>query len=110
MRESKSAVQVCTETWFHCENLLVALLQKDTSFSIRTHQVIDECAHICLGTLHALKSGWHKLNISQMALLCVGICEECAEVCERYEDVLFKECAFTCRQCSAVFTQYAAIA
>lgn len=106
MKEVSYPIQASTEAWLNCENLLINIFQKDTSFSKRTRQVVDECAHICLGTVHALKSGWSKLNLKEIALLCVGICEECAEVCERYNDVSFKECAATCRHCSAVFTQF----
>ncbi len=97
--------QACMEAWINCENLLMSLIQKEPSFSKRTTQVLDECANICLGTLHALKSSHQHLN--QIALLCVGICEECAEVCERYQDVTFQNCAAKCRKCSALFSSIA---
>lgn len=98
-------LNVCVETWAHCEGLLFALSHKNTSYSKRTVQVLDECAGICLGTMELLKAGCQ--NLSQMALLCVGLCEECAEVCERYTDDQFKRCAEVCRQCSAMFSQLA---
>ena len=105
MNVSNNYLQACTDAWLNCENLLIALVQKESSFSHRTTQVLDECANICLGTLHALKNGHQNLN--QIALLCVGICEECAEVCERYNENMFQTCAAICRQCSNVFTAMA---
>lgn len=100
--------QACMEAWLNCENLLITLAQKETSSSMRTQRVIDECAQICLGTLHGLKNKIN--NITQLALLCVGICEECAEVCERYGGALYKNCASACRQCSKAVSKLAAAA
>ncbi len=101
-------MQTCMDAWLKCEDLLINLFQKKISFSQKTTQVLDECAHICFGTLEALKNGIR--NIGEVAILCVGICEECAEVCERYNDNEFKNCASTCRECSAAFSQLASSA
>lgn len=108
MITSSHHIQACMEAWLNCENLLISFTQKKIPFSSRTQQVIDECAQICLGTCHALKNGLR--NVHELALLCIGICEECAEVCERYNDHLFKNCASACRQCSTVITNIASAA
>jgi hypothetical protein len=101
-------IQACMQAWLSCENLLINLTKKEISSSLRTKKVLDECADICLGTIHAIK---HQMaNVQQIALLCVGICEECAEVCERYNDVLFIDCAVVCRNCSSVVTKLASAA
>ncbi len=105
MEVSNQHMYACMQTWINCENLLISLVQKGTSFSKRTLQTLDECANICLGTMHALKAKHQSIN--EIALLCVGICEECAEVCERYKDKSFQTCAFICRQCSALFSPIA---
>jgi len=105
MKLASSPSQACMEAWLNCENLLLTLAQNKISSSVRTQQVLDECAQICLGTLHGIKNKIQ--NINQMALLCVGICEECAEVCERYGGVLFKNCASACRQCSKSISKLA---
>lgn len=105
MTVSNKHLQACMETWLNCENLLIALLQKGTSFSKRTIQTLDECANICLGTMNALKAQHQSIN--EIALLCVGICEECAEVCERYTEKSFQTCASICRQCSALISPFA---
>lgn len=97
--------QACIEAWLNCENLLLTLSQKQTSTSVRTRQVLDECAEICLGTLQALKKGVK--NCNQLAILCVGICEECAEVCERYSGSIYENCASACRSCSTTISKLA---
>ncbi|MEJ7913915.1 MAG: hypothetical protein WKF70_12225 [Chitinophagaceae bacterium] len=101
MNLSSSHVQACMEAWLNCENLLISLIQSNSSYSLRTTQVLDECANICLGTMHAIKGG-HR-NLTEIALLCVGICEECAEICERYQEMKFLTCAAICRECSSIF-------
>jgi hypothetical protein len=88
----------CFDAWIKCENLLVEIHTIKDYLSKKVIKTIDECAHICLGTFHALKSG--SVNSQKMALLCVGICEECAELCENHHGSEFKECARICRECA----------
>jgi hypothetical protein len=90
--------KACFAAWMNCENLLVSLSQVKSSISNKITQVIDECAIICMGTFKALKTG--SANMNRIALLCVGICEECADLCESQNDYNFKECARICRECS----------
>lgn len=88
----------CFDAWIKCENLLMDVHEIQTILSKKVVNVLDECAHICLGTFHALKSG--SVNSKNMALLCVGICEECAEICEDLHGTAFQECAKICRDCA----------
>ena len=97
--------QACMEAWLNCENLLIALHKNKTELSLPVSQVIDECAQLCLGTMHAIKRKMK--NISHLALLCVGICEECAELCEKFPDDHFITCASACRRCSSSITELA---
>lgn len=97
--------QVCFEAWVKCENLLVSFAEFKNSLSRKFTKVVDECALICMSTFHAMKS--HSVNINRFAVLCVGICEECAELCEELNDEAFKECAKICRQCSQTMTDIA---
>ncbi len=90
--------KACFDAWLHCENLLSEVSRYRNIFSGKVLKVIDECALICMGTFHALKS--ESVNITKMALLCVGICEECAELCEAQMGQDFHECAKVCRDCS----------
>ena len=108
MNPISQPIQACIAAWMHCENLLLLLAQQSKSFSLRTQQVIAECAQVCLGTGHAVKNDLASRH--QLALLCVGLCEECAEICERYSSQLFRKCALACRQCSASITSIASAA
>ena len=97
--------QACFNAWMNCENLLSSLAEVKSSFSKKIVKVVDECALICMGTFHAIKS--YSPNINNFALLCVGICEECAEVCEEQYGESFQECARICRECSKTISQLA---
>ena len=97
--------QACFNAWMKCENLLVSIMGVKSSMSKKLTKVVDECALICMGTFHAIKT--YSPNINNFALLCVGICEECAEVCEEQYGESFKECARTRRECSKTISQLA---
>jgi hypothetical protein len=97
--------QACFDAWIKCENLLTSLAEVRSCFSKKMTKVVDECALICMGTFHAIKS--YSPNIGKFALLCVGICEECAEVCEEHNGESFKECARICRECSKTISELA---
>jgi hypothetical protein len=90
--------QACFDAWMKCEDLLTDLYEAKNVFSRKITRVVDECALICMGTFHALKS--RSQNIQRFALLCIGICEECAEVCEELNEDSFLQCARVCRNCS----------
>lgn len=90
--------------WMKCEHLLIDIQAVRNYLSKKLLNVLDECAHICLGTFHALKTG--SVNSKNFALLCVGICEECAEVCETHQGAAFRECAEICRECANRLTDF----
>ena len=94
--------QACFNVWMNCEDLLANLYEAKNSLSKKITKVIDECAHICMGTFHALKTS--SGNSERFALLCIGICEECAEVCEELQGEAFQQCAKLCRECSETMT------
>lgn len=90
--------KACFDAWMNCEDLLLNLAQAHKHLSKKISKVVDECALICMGTFHALKTG--SVNMARYIILCVGICEECAELCEELNDEHFRKCASMCRQCS----------
>ncbi|HEX2608111.1 MAG TPA: hypothetical protein VHK91_12060 [Flavisolibacter sp.] len=106
MTVTTTQTQACFDAWIKCENLLTSIAGIKHSFSKRVTKTVDECALICMGTFHAIKS--YSPNIQNFALLCVGICEECAEICEMQQGESFKECARICRECSRSIGQLAA--
>ncbi len=95
----------CFNAWINCENLLYNIAEVKDNLSRKITKVIDECAFICMGTFHALKTS--SANTRRMALLCVGICEECAEICESLNSEKFLECARICRECSETMSRIA---
>jgi hypothetical protein len=97
--------QACFDAWINCEDLLVDMVQAPKSISKKITKVVDECALICMSTFHALKS--RSVNASRYAMLCIGICEECAELCDALNDENFKQCATVCRQCSETMSAIA---
>ena len=99
--------KACFDAWMNCEDLLVNINLVQRSLSKKLTKIVDECALICMSTFHALKS--HSVNTSKYALLCVGICEECAELCEQLNDKAFKRCALVCRECSDTLSQLISI-
>ena len=105
MTISSYQTQACFNAWINCENLLVSMAELRISFSRKVLKIVDECALICMGTFHAIKS--YSPHIGNFALLCVGICEECAEVCEEQYGESFKECARICRECSKTVSELA---
>ena len=97
-------VNACMNALVNCEDLMIKMVD-EPSYSNRTMKVIEECTNICNGMLQALRENWH--DLAMMALLCVGICEECAEICERYHDKNFQVCAAVCRETSQTFSDLA---
>ncbi len=90
--------QACLDASFNCENVLTEFGIKKKSFSSHKAKLLEECAHVCMGTYHAIKN--QSINAALLALLCMGICDECAEFCESFDNSVFKQCAEACRYCS----------
>jgi len=88
----------CLQAWLQCEQALAYTARQDTPFSLKTIRVLTECAEICRGTMEALSS--RSPNLPLIALLCVGLCTECAECCSRYRLPVLHHCAEACQQCA----------
>jgi hypothetical protein len=95
--------KACFDAWINCEDLLTNMAQAQKRISKQITKVVDECALICMSTFHALKS--QSINASRYAVLCIGICEECAELCDELNGQVFKECAKACRECSETISE-----
>ena len=105
MTITSSHSQACFNAWVHCEDLLTTMASFKATLSRKVTKIVDECALICMSTFHAMKSS--SVNIQKLAILCVGICEECAELCETQDSEAFLQCARTCRLCSETMTDIA---
>ena len=96
MTDTSQHSQVCLDAFINCESLLTGLQKTKSNFPLV--KLLEECAHICMGTFHAIKND--SVNTFKLAVLCIGICDECAEVCDSFKDFTFKQCAQACRYCS----------
>ena len=97
---------VCMEAWLTCENALIQIPDSKVSEKQNLQNILNECANICLGMLQAIKS--RSANTDKIALLCVGICEECADACEKYFfHPLYRKCSMICRQCADAMSSIA---
>lgn len=105
MVDTKLHTKACFDAWIICEDLLVKMAPAQQRISKQTKKIVDECALICMSTFHALKT--QSVNTKSYALLCVGICEECADICDELTDENFKQCAKVCRQCSETMSDVA---
>jgi hypothetical protein len=105
MTITSTHTSACFDAWINCENLLTSVAEVKFAFSRKLTKVLDECALICMGTFHALKS--QSTNMEKFALLCMGICEECADVCEAQRGEQFQACARICRECSETLSRIA---
>lgn len=103
MKVTTNHQQACWEAWVNCEHLLAGWPPSKMRLSYR--RIVNECAQICKGTLQALVSNSN--SFYKMALLCIGICEECAEICDSQQDASFKKCGEACRKCSNSFASLA---
>jgi hypothetical protein len=95
--------RACFDAWINCEDMLTNMAQVQKRISKQITKVLDECALICMSTFHALKS--KSVNAGRYAVLCIGICEECAELCDELGEENFKQCAKVCRECSETMSQ-----
>ena len=93
----------CFDAWVNCEEVLQNIAAVPQSVSKQIAKVIDECALICMTTFHALKC--QSVNAGNYALLCMGICEECAELCDEQDGEHFRHCANVCRHCSETISR-----
>lgn len=92
------AAQTCLEAWINCENLLAEISLRQPGYAHSMEKTLDDCAHLCMETWQAIKS--NDPDTRKMVLLCIGLCEECADACNRYNDPFFGQCARACRKCA----------
>jgi hypothetical protein len=98
--------EVCLQAWLHCEDALMVMPETEIFEKAELKRIFHECAGICLGMLNAIKQ--QSINMDKIALLCIGICVECAEVCEKLPYTLYMKCADACRRCADALTPVAA--
>lgn len=96
-------VKACKEVVLISEKCVRALSKRDPYDNIYQRS-FKQCQDICVTFLHAASTD--SIYIEKLGLLCIGICEECAEICDDYSDsMFFREAAKICRYCSGQLSE-----
>lgn len=77
--QKNQLVTACMESWVVCENAMVVLPKIEHEKGADLVRAFNEFADICMGLLVALKL--KSVNVGKLALLYIGLAEECVELC-----------------------------
>ena len=105
--QSKQLVTACIESWVVCENAMVVLPKIDDERVSKLIRAFNEFADICMGLLVALKM--KSVNTGKLALLYVGLAEECADLCSSFTLPSLRIGAETFRKSVAVISPLATL-
>lgn len=84
--------QTCTETIAKC--LTMGGVHSDP----RLINLMTDCATICITNINfILRSSTYYPQTCDMA---VGICDECGDECDKFEEDFMKQCAAVCQRCA----------
>lgn len=103
--QNEQLVAACMESLVICENAIVTLPKVKHHLHHDILKTCNEFADICMGLLVALKS--KSVNLGKIALLYVGLAEECAELCSLSPVLSVKQGAVTFRKSVALVGQLA---
>jgi hypothetical protein len=101
--EKDKLVAACMESLVVCENAMVTLPKVKHQRHPDIIKAFNEFADICMGLLVAIKA--KSVNIGKIALLYVGLAEECAELCSLSPLPSVKQGAITFRNSVNVIGQ-----
>ena len=107
MLPASDYAQICLDASVNCEILLKGLGKRSILFSSHIAELLSESAHICMGTFYAVQN--NSVNLSRLALLCIGICDECADACETINHAEFQKCADICKYCSNAMSELSCV-
>ena len=91
-------VRACKDAALISNKCIIALAKQKIfdSFYLRSFK---QCDDLCVAFLHAASTD--SIYLEKIALLCVGLCEECVEICEDLKNKkLFKEALSVFQNCS----------
>ena len=92
-------VRACKDTVFICETCINALA-REKIFNTLYVRSFKQCQDLCAAFLHAAATD--SIYLEKIALLCIGLCEECIEICEDLQtEKVFKKAIPLFRNCSA---------
>lgn len=90
-------IKACKMTALSCRKCVSQISVKDPLQSVYQRS-FEQCEDICFAFLQAASSNSQYLQ--KFIFLCIGLCEECAELAEEKMEDDFMEAAFQCRNFS----------
>lgn len=97
--EVQECIRDCVDCFQTCNQTLIRCLNMGGRHAKVEHlNLIMDCARICnTNTDFMLRNS---LYYPQTCGLTADICDECGDVCDRFEEDFMKECASVCRRCA----------
>lgn len=96
MKLSTFQIDICDEIKFRCENCIQAL-NKEISPDLFHMTSFRQCADLSKAVLQCALQ--QSMFFEQVALLCIGLCQECVEICDQYpHNETFSKCAAACKK------------
>lgn len=103
MKLSTEQENACNKVILDSEKCIRALSKNDR-FNPVYNRSFKQCQEICFTFLHAARND--SMYVEKLALLTIGLCEECAEICDELKkDRIFQNAAISCRACSSALSQ-----
>lgn len=97
--EVRGCIQDCLDCFRTCNETLIRCLKMRGKHSKLEHlNLIMDCARICNTNADFMLR--NSTYYTQTCALTADICDECGDVCDRFEDDFMKECASVCRRCA----------
>jgi hypothetical protein len=97
--EVRECIQDCVDCYRTCSQTLIRCLNIGGKHAEVEHvNLIMDCAKICSATADFMLR--NSLYYPQTCGLTADICDECGDVCARFEEDFMKECASVCRRCA----------
>jgi hypothetical protein len=97
--EVRECIQDCLDCYRTCNQTLIRCLSMGGKHAELDHlNLIMDCARICNTNSDFMLR--NSMYYPQTCGLTADICDECGDVCDRFEDDFMKECASVCRRCA----------
>lgn len=91
---------ICHECHDVCEDTLVnhCLEQGGAHMEPRHVKLLLDCIQICQTSADFMHR--NSEYASAVAIACAGVCEACANSCDKFDSEEMRECARVCRECA----------
>jgi hypothetical protein len=103
MQLSSEIVNACTKTIMNCRQCIAAISRKEplNKGYLRSYK---QCEDVCRAYLQA--ASVDSPYLAKLAILCIGLCEECIEIGEDMQEPVFKNTAAICALFSNLLSDF----